>query len=76
MPVVHFLDCSQHSKEIVEIPSLHFVKMDTSTLSPELLAIHNEIVAKGDEIRALKGSGAAKDALMPHITTLNELKEK
>jgi len=50
--------------------------MDTSNLSPELLAIHNDIVAKGDEIRALKGSGTAKDALMPHITSLNELKDK
>jgi glutamyl-tRNA synthetase len=50
--------------------------MDTSNLSPELLAIHNEIVAKGDEIRELKGSGAAKDALMPHITALTGLKDK
>ena len=49
--------------------------MDPSTLSPELLAIHNDIVAKGDEIRALKTSGATKDSLMPHITSLNSLKD-
>lgn len=52
-----------------------YLEMDPSTLSPELLAIHNDIVAKGDEIRALKTSGATKDSLMPHITSLNSLKD-
>ena len=31
---------------------------------------------KGNEIRKLKGEGIAKDALMPYINSLNELKEK
>jgi hypothetical protein len=50
--------------------------MDASTLSPDLLAIHNEIVAKGDEIRVLKTAKADKDAIMPHVTALNTLKEQ
>ena len=55
---------------------LSLLIMDTSTLSPELLAIHEQIVEKGNEIRKLKGEGIAKDALMPYINSLNELKEK
>ena len=34
------------------------------------------IVQKGEDIRALKASGAAKDALMPHVNELLQLKEK
>lgn len=34
------------------------------------------IVQKGEDIRSLKASGAAKDALMPHVNELLQLKEK
>ena len=50
--------------------------MDTSNLSPELLAIHEKIVAKGNEVRELKAAGTAKEALMPHISALTALKEE
>lgn len=42
----------------------------------EIEELRGQIVAKGDEIRALKAAGTGKDGLDPHIKALNELKEK
>ena len=45
-------------------------------MSDSVEELRVQIVAKADEIKAMKAAGAAKDALTPHITILLELKEK